>query len=870
MHRLIDAYRTHGHLKACLDPLGLAKNAPLACSLDPHLYGLSGSKEDFSQLQDLLPAFPSAGGSLPELVQYLEHMYCGEISLEAAHVHSVQEKTWLVKEYELARNRAHTEETKLRLAKHLLQSQAFDNFMAKKFATVKRYGAEGAESMMAFFDEVVNSCGNLGIEEVVIGMTHRGRLNLLTGLFQLSQKSFFHKLLGNAEFLNGAPCTGDVLSHLVCSVDLEAVGGQQVHISMLPNPSHLEAVNPVALGKVRGRQLTCREGPYSLSAQPATTEQPSRVLSVQVHGDAAFSAQGVVAESLGLASLPHFDVGGTLHLIVNNQLGFTTEEDHGRSSQHCSDVVKAIGAPVIHVNGGNPEEVARAAEIAMAYRNEFQKDIVINMFCYRRWGHNELDNPTLTQPVMYDVIEKRSSVPDMYAKQLKDEGVASEVSLATVSEEYFNQLGEHLKTCAAHSPPKSHLLGRWEGMASATAAQTLWDTGCPVDLLKFIGKQSVNVPSSVVVNERLRKSHISERIKRLEQGDSIDWATAEALAMGTLLYQGFNVRLCGQDVGRGTFSHRHAMIVCQDTDAAYVPLNYIWPQQNNFLEVVNSPLSEEAVLGFEYGFSIESPQHLVLWEAQFGDFFNGAQIIVDTCISSGEAKWLLQSGLVMLLPHGFDGAGPDHSSGFVERFLQQCDSSETSMDGDNVNMHVAHPTTPAQYFHLLRRQMVRNFRKPLVVFSPKILLRLPAASSSIGEMVSGTTFQPVLSDQHATPEEVERVIFCSGKHYYVLDSYRKEKNIANVAIVRLELLCPFPSGHLFQELSKYRKATEWIWSQEEPVNKGAWTFIQSRFAQQLGCKLSVVSRKPHAASAGGVGKVHQEEAQKLLLDTFLY
>lgn len=872
MWGLVDAYRSHGHLKACLDPLGLASAGvatPLLCSLDPQLYGLS-DRMSFTKLQQLLPAFPQQEASLADVVQYLEHMYCGSISLQAAHVNSLEEKEWLVKTYELSRDAEQTAERKLRLMKLLLQSQTFDNFMAKKFTTVKRYGAEGAESLMVFFDEVLRKCGSLGTEEVVLGIAHRGRLNLLTTILQLPQKLFFHKLLGNEEFLPGAMCTGDVISHMVSSCDVVSCGGEVVHVSMLPNPSHLESVNPVVLGKVRARQLSRRDGPYaSAPSPPAPSTTPGKVLPLQVHGDAAFSAQGVVTECLGLSSLPHFEVGGCLHLIVNNQLGFTTEGHHGRSSHHSSDHMKSIGGPVLHVNGAEPEDVLRATALAMEYRNKFQKDVLVNMVCYRRWGHNELDNPALTQPHMYGVIDNRKSLPDTYSQRLQAENLVREEEIETLSEEYFSQLGESLKASAAYNPPRSHLLGRWRDMVMPGAVQTLWDTGYPLHALKFVGMQSVNVPSSVVVNERLKKSHIEMRIKQLEKGERIDWATAEALSMGSLLCQGFNVRLSGQDVGRGTFSHRHAMFVCQDSEDAYIPLNYISPDQTAFLEVANSPLSEEAVLGFEYGFSIESPQHLVLWEAQFGDFFNGAQIIVDTLVSSGEAKWLVQSGLVLLLPHGYDGAGPDHSSGYVERFLQLCDSAEDCMDGDSVNLHVAHPTTPAQYFHLLRRQMIRNFRKPLVVFSPKILLRLPAASSSITEFAPGSTFQPVLSDTSVNdPKCVQRVVFCSGKHYYALDSYRKERNIDNAALVRLELLSPFPSAHLHQELLKYPNATEWIWSQEEPVNKGPWSFIQPRFDQQLNCKLSVVSRKPSAASSVGVTKVHQEEVKKLLTDTF--
>lgn len=573
-------------------------------------------------------------------------------------------------------------------------------------------------------------------------------------------------------------------------------------------------------------------------------------------------------ELLAMSRLPHYGVGGTLHLVVNNQLGFTTPEDLGRSSRYCSDVGKMIGCPVLHVNGDHPEEVVRATAVAVDYLNRYEKDVIIDMICYRRWGHNELDNPSLTQPLMYDVIANRSSVPDKYRDSLVSSGLADGAGLSAVPEAYLEQLNHCFKESATYTPPATHLKGRWEGMQSASNQITVWDTGCPLELLRYVGAKSVAFPEELRVNARLRKSHVQERVKRLEEGAGLDWATAEALALGTLLYQGFDVRLSGQDVGRGTFSHRHAMLVCQETEQAFVPLNHITDSQEGFLEVANSPLSEEAVLGFEYGFSVESPRNLVLWEAQFGDFFNGAQIMIDTCVSSGEAKWLLQSGLVMLLPHGYDGAGPEHSSCRVERFLQLCCSRESGPDGDDVNMHLAHPTTSAQYFHLLRRQMVRNFRKPLIVQSPKILLRFPAAASALSEMAPGTTFQPVLPDPFSDPNKVTRVVLCSGKHYYALDAHRKAKNLTDTTLVRLELLCPFPSAYIHQQLTLFSNVKEFVWAQEEPENMGPWSFVEPRFRKQLGIQLQYAGRQAAAAPAVGVAKMHLAEEQQLLKDTF--
>ncbi|KAH0616439.1 hypothetical protein JD844_027532 [Phrynosoma platyrhinos] len=684
--------------------------------------------------------------SLEDVLSYLDHIFCEHMSIETSQLSTLQEREWIAERFEELKQEAFTTEEKKYLSKIMLESQV--------------------------------PC----------------RENLM-----------FRKMRGLSEFPENSPAIGDVLSHLTASVDLDFGSHHPLHVILLPNPSHLEAINPVAVGKTRGRQQSLLDGDYSSdsSAQPG-----DKVICLQVHGDASFSGQGIVPETFTLSNLPHFRVGGSIHLIVNNQLGYTTPAERGRSSLYCSDIGKIVGCAVIHVNGDDPEEVIRAARLAVEYQRHFRKDVIVDLLCYRQWGHNELDEPFFTNPTMYKIIRSRKSIPDTYAECLVTQGLMTEEEVSEIKTTYYSKLNEHLANMTLYTPPTSNLQAHWSNMMAPSAKITIWDTGIPVPLLQFVGVKSVEVPEEMELHSHILKTHAQSRILKMEEGIKLDWATAEALAFGSLLCQGFNIRLSGQDVGRGTFSQRHAMLVCQETGETYIPLNHMSADQKGFLEVSNSPLSEEAVLGFEYGMSIESPTLLPIWEAQFGDFFNGAQIIFDTFISGGEAKWLLQSGIVILLPHGYDGAGPEHSSCRIERFLQMCDSSEEGVDGDHVNMSVVHPTTPAQYFHLLRRQMVRNFRKPLIVAAPKTLLRLPAAVSSLQEMAPGTMFRPVIGDSTVDPKNVSRVVICSGKHYYALAKHREtlEEKKQNTAIIRLEELCPFPLDALQQEMNKFTNA----------------------------------------------------------------
>ncbi|XP_051916561.1 2-oxoadipate dehydrogenase complex component E1-like isoform X2 [Hippocampus zosterae] len=812
-----------------------------------------------------LPHLGKAEASADEVRAYLEEAYCGHLSVETSQLCDVEEREWMADRFEELKSAPFSSDERRSLAKLMLESQEFDRFLATKFSTVKRYGGEGAESMMGFFHELFRRSAQAGVTDVVIGMPHRGRLNLLTGLLQFPPELMFRKMRGLSEFPETSPAIGDVLSHLTSSVDLDVGAGHRLHVTMLPNPSHLEAINPVAQGKTRALQQLRKEGDYS---DDERARPGDRVLCLQVHGDGSFPGQGIVPETLTLSKLPHYRVGGSIHLIVNNQVGYTTPSDRGRSSLYCSDVGKMVNCAVIHVNGDDAEEVARATRLAVDYQRRFRRDVIVDLVCYRQWGHNELDEPFFTNPAMYKIIRSRKSVPDSYSDGLVSEGLMTEAERERIKAERHGWLNDKLANVTLYSPPPTNLQGRWGDLVEPRARVSSWDTGVPLPLLRYVGAKSVDVPEHVRLHGHLLKTHAQARLQKLQEGTKVDWSTAEALAFASLLCQGFDIRLSGQDVGRGTFSQRHAMLVCQDSDDTFVPLNHISPQQTGFLEVCNSPLSEEAVLGFEYGVSIARPKLLPIWEAQFGDFFNGAQIIFDTFISGGEAKWLLQCGLVILLPHGYDGAGPEHSSCRVERFLQMCDSEEGGVDGDTVNMAVVNPTTSAQYFHLLRRQMIRNFRKPLIVVGPKMLLRFPGAASSLTEMAPGTSFKPVLGDTSVSPDSVQRVVLCSGKHYYALLKQRDAAAKQDSALIRLEELCPFPLQALQTELHKYPNAKEFIWSQEEPQNMGPWSFVAPRFEKQLSCKLRLVSRPALPAPAVGIGTLHNRQQEALLAATF--
>ncbi|XP_060528798.1 probable 2-oxoglutarate dehydrogenase E1 component DHKTD1 homolog, mitochondrial [Cylas formicarius] len=616
------------------------------------------------------------------------------------------------------------------------------------------------------------------------------------------------------------------------------------------------------MGKTRAKNLISRYGDYG-----NLNEFGDKILNIQVHGDAAIIGQGVNQECLTLSGAPNFNIGGTVHLVVNNQVGYTTPGDRGRSSRYCTDLAKVIAAPVIHVNGNYPEEVYKITKLAFDYQRRYKKDIFVDMNCYRRWGHNEMDDPTFTNPALYKVINAMRTVPDSYAAKIIEEGVLSEQQCQEIYEERFEWLNEELQAIEDYQPEDVYFQHQWAGISQPENAITTWDTGVDTELLAFVGEKSVAVPEDFTVHPTLTR-HVKNRLSRVAEGMNIDWSTSEALAIGCLLFEGYNVRISGQDVGRGTFSQRHAMLVDQNTNQMFIPLNSLYPEQTANLEVANSILSEEAVLGYEYGMSIESPKNLIVWEAQFGDFFNGAQIIFDTFVTCGEAKWLWQSALTVLLPHGYDGAGPEHSSARIERFLQLTDSKDDAVDGDDVNLQVCHPSTPAQYFHLLRRQMVRNFRKPLIVFTPKTLLRSPLCVSSYQDMIKGTHFKPVLGDTSCEPSSARRLLITSGKHYYNLLEAKQSLECETVAIIRLESYCPFPTAELLQEVLKYNHLKDILWCQEEPQNMGAWSFVKRRFENLIGKPIKFCGRPASATPAVGFAQVHLEQANDILTKPF--
>ncbi|KAI8990264.1 oxoglutarate dehydrogenase, E1 component [Pilobolus umbonatus] len=669
--RLVQAYRTHGHQGADLDPLNIMKRKEVL-ALKPERYGLNEHESNYNlagilHVNDTIQENSgSEEADLKTILDHLQAVYCGKIAYEFMHIPNTSERRWWYHAVESWEKPKFSVKEKKRIHKILAKSEVFDQFLAKKFPNVKRYGLEGAESMMVALDRLFEKSAKSNVQDIIIGMPHRGRLNLLCDILEYPHAALFHKMKGHSELPSGTFASGDVISHIANNPDLD-YDGSKVHVSLLNNPSHLEAINPVAMGKARAKQTDL------LAHAEDTCNLGDRVMCVQIHGDAAFAGQGVVMESLGMSNLAHYSSGGSIHIVVNNQLGYTTPAQNARSSAYCSDIGKMINVPVIHVNGDYPEDVSRAIDLAFEYRNKFRKDIILDLMCYRRWGHNELDEPGFTQPLMYNNIRHRTSVPKLYETKLLDEGVLSSSSeIETVRKEHVDQLDGALQKAESYEPDSNyHLQGHWKGMEHikvGSALQVL--TGCDGELLKDIGQSSVSLPNDMTVHSRLKKYHIDNRLKKLNQGKGLDWATAETLAFGSLIKEGFDVRISGQDVGRGTFSQRHVMFVSQESEKVVIPLNHMEDNQKNHLEVANSPLSEFAVLGFEYGMSIETPNRLVIWEAQFGDFFNGAQIILDTFLSNGEEKWLRQSGMVMLLPHGQDGAGPEHSSSRIERFLQ--------------------------------------------------------------------------------------------------------------------------------------------------------------------------------------------------------
>jgi 2-oxoglutarate dehydrogenase E1 component len=844
---LIRAYRVRGHLLATLDPLGLEK-PKMNPELDPVTYGFSEADWDRPIFIDQVLGLNSP--TLRQIVDRLRATYCGQIGVEFMHIQDPEQKAWIQERIENAENRTEfTPEGKKLILQSLTQAEGFEHFLQLKYTGTKRFGLDGAEATIPALEQIIKRGGQLGVKEYVLGMAHRGRLNILTNFMGKPYKALFSEFQGNPAGPEDVQGSGDVKYHLGTSADRD-FSGNVIHLSLTANPSHLEAVNPVVEGKVRAKQ-----------AQRDDIPSGNQVVALLIHGDAAMAGQGLVPETLMLSELLGYRTGGTVHFVINNQIGFTTSPRFSRSGPYPTDVAKAVQAPIFHVNGDDTEAVVHVCRVAAEFRQRFKKDVVVDMFCYRRFGHNEGDEPAFTQPLMYKAIGAHKSVRTIYAEKLAAEGVVTAEQAAQQDKDFQAFLESEFEVSKNYKPNKADWLeGAWAGLTPAGDEYSRGDTAATVEQLQIVGKALTHVPEGFVLNSKITRQ-LKAKEQALTTGEGIDWATGEALAFGTLLIEGVPVRLSGQDSGRGTFSQRHAVLYDQEDESRHIPLTSIAPGQANF-EVHDSPLSEAAVLGFEYGYTLAEPNALVLWEAQFGDFANGAQVIIDQFISSGEAKWLRMSGLVMLLPHGYEGQGPEHSSARLERYLQQ--SAED-------NWQVVNCTTPANYFHALRRQVGRDFRKPLIVMTPKSLLRHKAAVSSLKDFGPGSSFHRVLPEAEALKpnDQIRRVVLCSGKVYYDLLADRTARKIDDVAILRLEQLYPFPDEPLADELKKYPNA-DIVWCQEEPENMGAWTFVDRRIEKTLGSinhkagRPRYVGRHEMAATATGLLRRHNQEQAALV------
>ncbi len=859
---MIRAYRMRGHLHAKLDPLGLEPPKDRE-ELHPATYGFT--EADYTRSIFIDGVLGLRFATIPEMLKILRRTYCGTIGFEFMHISDPAEKSWLQKRIEGPdKEITFTKEGKRAILTKLVESEGFERFLDTKYTGTKRFGLDGGEAIVPALEQIIKRGGALGVQDIVIGMSHRGRLNVLSQVMGKPHQAIFHEFKGGSLTPDDVAGSGDVKYHLGASSDRD-FDNNRVHLSLTANPSHLEIVDPVVLGKVRAKQDQLHD-----------IVERTKVLPLLIHGDAAFAGQGVVAECFGLSGLKGYRTGGSIHFIINNQIGFTTTPRHSRSSPYPSDTAKMIEAPIIHVNGDDPEAVVHAAKIAVEFRQKFHKPVVIDMFCYRRFGHNEGDEPSFTQPVMYKRIREHKTTLQIYTEKLVAEGVMTDGEVAKLQANWWHHLETALQASQSFKPNKADWLdGRWVGLRAASAGteeDRRGRTGVDRARLTEIGLRLTAVPEHFELHRTIRR-FLEHRRKTIETGEGIDWSTGEALAFGSLVDEGFPVRLSGQDSERGTFSQRHAVLFDQETEARYIPLNNIRDEQARF-EVINSMLSEEAVLGFEYGYSLAEPNALVLWEAQFGDFANGAQVVFDQFISSGERKWLRMTGLVCLLPHGYEGQGPEHSSARLERYLQLCAED---------NMQVANCTTPANYFHILRRQLKRDIRKPLILMTPKSLLRHKRAVSKLDEFAIGACFHRILPDDAeqtrdggftlAEDANIRRVILCSGKVYYDLFEERQKRGISNIYLLRVEQLYPFPLKALVTALSRFKEA-EIYWCQEEPKNMGAWNFVEPYLewvlAQTGGkTKRPLYAGRPAAASpATGLLSKHLAELKAFMDSAF--
>jgi 2-oxoglutarate dehydrogenase E1 component len=847
---LIRTYRVRGHLAADLDPLGLTQRE-LPADLTPEYHGFTGAALD-------RPIF--MGGflgkqwsSVREIVAILRANYCGKVGLEYMHIADVEERRFLQERMEGAdKSIDFTVIGKQAILQAVVRGEQYEKFLGRKYVGTKRFGLDGGEAMIPALEAVIKRGGQLGVREIVVGMSHRGRLNVLANVMAKPYKVIFHEFSGGSANPEDVGGSGDVKYHLGTSTDRE-FDGVKVHMSLVPNPSHLETVDPVVLGKTRAT-LTMRDD----------LEEMDQVLPVLLHGDAAFAGQGIVWECLGFQGIRGYSTGGCLHFIINNQIGFTTSPQFARNSPYPSDVAKGVQAPVFHVNGDDPEAVTFACKLAVEFRQKFDKDVVIDMWCYRRFGHNEGDEPSFTQPLMYARIRQHPPVSEIYAKRLVAEGSIAADFLGAYSEGFVATLESEFEASKSYKANEADwFAGRWSGFNRPNdpeGARRNVPTGIEPKLFESLGRTLTTVPDDLTVHKTLNRVLDAKR-QMFKTGEGFDWATGEALAFSSLISEGYGVRLSGQDSGRGTFSQRHAVWVDQNDERKYIPISTV---PHGRFEVLDSPLSEYGVLGFEYGYAMTDPKTLVLWEAQFGDFANGAQIIIDQYIAASEAKWLRANGLVLLLPHGYEGQGPEHSSARLERFLQLCAQD---------NIQVCNITTPSNYFHVLRRQMHRSFRKPLVIMTPKSLLRHPLAKSELDDFVGESHFRRIMSDRTPPPNAaVKRLVLCSGKVAYDLMEARDAAELEDTTVIRLEQLYPFPGDPLALRLQHLTNLEEVVWCQEEPRNQGAWLFIKGLIEQSLvAAKRKVgpiryAGRSASASPATGLAKRHESEQGALVAD----
>ena len=854
---MIRSYRQRGHLIAKLDPLGLRETDYLD-ELHPEYYGFK--KEEYDSKIFLDGVINKQYSNVSEILKFLRDKYCGPLGYEYMHISNPTERKWFRDRVEKADDFKFTQNGKEAILKKLIQAEGFEKFLHTKYVGSKRFGLDGGESLIPALEQIIKIGGQSKIKEVKIGMSHRGRLNVLANVLQKSYKRIFNEFAGEINS-NSEDDTGDVKYHLGASSNRE-FDGNSVHVSLTDNPSHLEAVNPVVLGQTRAKQYFHKD------------KERKKVIPILIHGDAAFAGQGVVAECFAMSGLPGHNTGGTIHIVVNNQIGFTTSPRFARSSPYPSDIAKMVEAPIIHVNGDDPEAVVYAARIAIDFRLKFNRDVVVDLICYRRFGHNEGDEPSFTQPLMYKKIRSHPTTTKVYGEKLIQEGSITEDYLKNSIKEFKELLDDQYKNAKNYKPKIEWFEGTWSRYKPDRGKDKKGVTGYDTDKLKDISTKINTIPEEFNIHKTISKV-LENRKLVVKKENGIDWSTAEALAFGSLLDEGYPVRLVGQDSGRGTFSQRHSVLRNQTDNSRYIPLNNISKSQKNF-EIVDSFLSELAVLGFEYGYSLVEPNTLTIWEAQFGDFANGAQVVIDQFIASGERKWSRASGLVMLLPHGYEGQGPEHSSARLERFLQLC---------SNDNMQVVNCTTPANYFHALRRQMHRDFRKPLIIMTPKSLLRHKNCVSSLNDFGKQNSFHRFLWD-HAIdpkskgfiklkkPKKIRKVILCSGKIYFDLLEAREKLKADDILFFRIEQLYPFPAKSLAKELKVYAKNAQFYWCQEEPQNMGAWFSVRDYIQWTLdnikanNNTISYIGRSSDASPATGYAKRHLSQQQEIIKKVF--